>query len=263
MKSEEEHAPAHASNPEKVGDGANAIAHDRRKPSIEFERVGLRYGRGEEILRDVSFSLPRGSFNFLTGPSGAGKTSVLRLAYLDQKPSRGMISLFGHDTSVLGRAAVPKFRRRMGIVLQEFQLIDHLTVYENVSLPLRVAGKGQDFYHKDVLSLLDWVGLGKKVRARPPTLSGGEKQRAAIARAVIAKPEILIADEPTGNVDHALGQRLMHLFAELNRLGTTMIIATHDVSLIPMGANIYSIENGQISAGAALEGSRRSYGRRP
>jgi len=215
--------------------------------NICFERVGFRYGRDQEILSDVSFSLPPGSMTFVTGASGAGKTTLLKLIYLHMRPSRGLISLFGQDTSQIERAAIPGLKRRMGIVLQDFRLIDHLSVFENVALPLRVAGRKRAEYQEDVLGLLKWVGLGARPHALPPTLSGGEKQRGAIARSVIAKPEILIADEPTGNVDDDIGRRLIRLFAELNRLGTTTIIATHNKALIPDDANIISIENGHIS----------------
>lgn len=184
---------------------------------------------------------------FVTGPSGAGKTTLLKLIYLHMRPSRGLISLFGQDTSQIERTSIPSLKRRMGIVLQDFRLIDHLSVFENVALPLRVAGRKRADYREDVLGLLKWVGLGARAHALPPTLSGGEKQRAAIARAVIGKPEILIADEPTGNVDDDIGRRLIRLFAELNRLGTTTIIATHNIALIPEGANILSIRDGHVS----------------
>jgi len=215
--------------------------------SILFERVGFRYDRDGEILSDVSFSLPPGSMTFVTGPSGAGKTTLLKLMYLHMRPSRGLISLFGQDTSQIDRAAIPALKRRMGIVLQDFRLIDHLSVFENVALPLRVAGRKRSDYQEDVLGLLKWVGLGRRTHALPPTLSGGEKQRAAIARAVIAKPEILIADEPTGNVDDDIGRRLIRLFGELNRLGTTVIIATHNIGIIPEDANVLRLANSHIS----------------
>lgn len=222
--------------------------------NVQFERVGFRYGRDKETLSDVSFALPSGSMTFVTGASGAGKTTLLKLIYLHMRPSRGLISLFGQDTSQIDRAAIPGLKRRMGIVLQNFRLIDHLSVFENVALPLRVAGRKRADYREDVLGLLKWVGLGARPHALPPTLSGGEKQRAAIARAVIAKPEILIADEPTGNVDDEIGRRLIRLFAELNRLGTTTIIATHNTALIPEGANILSIKDGHVNGSIHGEG---------
>ena len=199
---------------------------------IRLDNVGLRYGRGPEILRDVSFELAQGSFTFLTGSSGAGKSSLLRLLFLALKPTRGLISLFGRDVAVLRRREVPDMRRRIGVVFQDFRLLDHLTTFENVALPLRVQGKRFEDYRRDVEELLSWVGLSGQADAYPPVLSGGEKQRAAIARAVIGKPDLLLADEPTGNVDPALASRLMRLFVELNRFGTTVLIASHDSLLI-------------------------------
>jgi cell division transport system ATP-binding protein len=199
---------------------------------LRFENVGMRYGAGPEILRDVTFRLNAGSFTFLTGASGAGKSTLLRLMYLAEPPTRGLITLFGHDLATTRRSAFPALRRRMGVVFQDFRLLDHLSAFDNVALPLRVVGRSPGDYTHDVEELLGWVGLGEKLRARPPTLSGGEQQRVAIARAVIARPDLLLADEPTGNVDPDIAQRLVRLFAELNRLGTTVLIATHDRSLI-------------------------------
>jgi len=199
---------------------------------LRFENVGMRYGAGPEILRDVTFRLNAGSFTFLTGASGAGKSTLLRLMYLAEPPTRGLITLFGHDLATTRRSSFPALRRRMGVVFQDFRLLDHLSAFDNVALPLRVVGRSPGDYAHDVEELLGWVGLGEKLRARPPTLSGGEQQRVAIARAVIARPDLLLADEPTGNVDPDIAQRLVRLFAELNRLGTTVLIATHDRSLI-------------------------------
>jgi cell division transport system ATP-binding protein len=199
---------------------------------VRFENVGMRYGLGPEVLRDISFSLERGAFHLLTGPSGAGKTSLLKLIYLAERPSRGMISMFGRDTGAMPREELPPLRRRIGVVFQDFRLLDHLTVLENVALPRRVMGQTEAQYRADVEELLAWVGLGNRLNAKPPTLSGGEKQRVAIARAVVAKPELLLADEPTGNVDPDIGGRIMRLFIELNRLGTSMLIATHDQRII-------------------------------
>jgi cell division transport system ATP-binding protein len=199
---------------------------------IHFENVGLRYGMGPEVLRDISFHIPRGSFQFLSGPSGAGKTTLLRLLFLSLKPTRGLISIFGKDRAHIGRHELPLLRRRIGIVFQDFRLLDHMTTYENVALPLRVRGREEASYRADVTELLKWVGLGERMHVRPPVLSGGEKQRAAIARALIEQPEILLADEPTGNVDPTLARRLLRLFIELNRLGTAVLIATHDLGLM-------------------------------
>ncbi len=199
---------------------------------IRFENVGMRYGMGPEVLRDVSFHLAPGSFHFLTGPSGAGKTSLLKLMFMASRPSRGLITMFDRDIATLPRKDLPDLRRRVGVVFQEFRLLDHLTTYENVALPLKIQGRAESTYKADVRELLAWVGLGERMQARPPTLSGGEKQRAAIARAVVAQPDLLLADEPTGNVDPEMGKRLLRLFMELNKLGTSILIATHDQALV-------------------------------
>lgn len=199
---------------------------------IDFENVGLRYGLGREVLSDMTFRINPGSFQFLTGSSGAGKTSLLRLMLMSINPSRGRIKLFSKETSQIPRRDIPYIRRKLGVVFQDFRLLDHLTTYENVALPLRVRGKTESNYRSDVTDLLKWVGLGDRMHAHPPVLSGGEKQRAAIARALIGQPEILLADEPTGNVDPSLAQRLLRLFIELNRSGTSVVIATHDMALM-------------------------------
>ena len=199
---------------------------------IHFENVGLRYGMGPEVLRDLTFDIPKGSFQFLTGPSGAGKTTLMRLLFMSLKPTRGLIRMFDRDISVIPGEELPLLRRRIGIVFQDFRLLDHMTTYENVALPLRVRGKDESSYRSDVIELLKWVGLGERINVLPPVLSGGEKQRVAIARALIDQPEILLADEPTGNVDPPMAQRLLNLFIELNRLGTAVVIATHDLSLM-------------------------------
>jgi cell division transport system ATP-binding protein len=199
---------------------------------VRFEKVGLRYGQGPEVLSDLTFRIDPHSFQFLTGPSGAGKTSLLRLLFLSLKPTRGLITLFGHDIATLDNDALSTLRRRIGIVFQDFRLLDHLTTYENVALPLRVIGRDENSYREQVVELLEWVGLGERMWALPPVLSGGEKQRAAIARAVIGRPQLLLADEPTGNVDPSLAQRLLRLFVELNRSGTSVVIATHDIALM-------------------------------
>jgi len=201
-------------------------------PSVHFENVGVRYGMGPEVLRDLTFSIEPNSFQFLTGPSGAGKTTLLRLILLSVKPTRGLVSLFGEDVSKISKDDLTSLRRRMGVVFQDFRLLDHLTTYENVALPLRVQGKEEASYRAEVVELLRWVGLGDRMHMLPPVLSGGEKQRAAIARALIVRPDLLLADEPTGNVDPSLARRLLRLFIELNRLGTSVVIATHDFSLM-------------------------------
>ena len=199
---------------------------------VRFENVGLRYGMGTEVLRDISFAIEPQSFQFLTGPSGAGKTTLLRLILMSLRPTRGFISLFGQDVSQLGKDEISAIRRRVGVVFQDFRLLDHLTTYENVALPLFVQGQEDRTYRPQVIELLRWVGLGDHIHAYPPVLSGGEKQRAAIARALIVQPELLLADEPTGNVDPTLARRLLRLFMELNKSGTSVIIATHDLALM-------------------------------
>jgi len=199
---------------------------------VRFENVGLRYGTGPEVLKDLTFSIEPRSFQFLTGPSGAGKTSLLRLLFLSLRPTRGLISLFDRDATRLARGEIAALRRRIGIVFQDFRLLDHLTTYENVALPLRVSGRDEAGYRAEVVELLQWVGLGERLHALPPVLSGGEKQRAAIARALISRPELLLADEPTGNVDPTLARRLLRLLVELRKTGTSVLIATHDVALM-------------------------------
>ena len=199
---------------------------------VQFDNVGLRYGTDREVLSNVSFSLYSGRFYFLTGASGAGKTSLLKLLYLAQRPSRGVIRMFGRDVITMPRDRLPGLRRRMGVVFQDFRLVDHLSAFDNVALPLRVSGVVEDDLRGPVHDMLEWVGLSHRAEARPATLSGGEQQRVAIARAVIARPEILIADEPTGNVDPEMAVKLLRLFEALNRLGTTVVVATHDVQLL-------------------------------
>ena len=203
---------------------------------------------GPEILRDLNFQIAPRSFQFLTGPSGAGKTTLIRLIFLALKPTRGLITVFNRDAASLTKAELPAVRRRIGVVFQDFRLLDHLTTFENVALPLRVLGNEESSYRADVVELLRWVGLGDRMHAFPPVMSGGEKQRAALARALIGKPEILLADEPTGNVDPPLARRLMRLFVELNRLGTSVVIATHDINLMnQFNARRLVIEEGRLT----------------
>ena len=229
--------------------------------AVRLDAVALSYDTSEPILSGIDLVLKPGSFSFLTGASGAGKTSLLRLLYLAQPPSRGEVSLFGRPTSRLSRDELSALRRRVGVVFQEFRLLGHLTAYENVALPLRVMGKRDSQYRADVEELLAWVGLGERMHARPATLSGGEQQRVAIARAVVTQPDLLIADEPTGNIDPEMGARLMRLFLELNkRLKTTVIIATHDLALVrQIEAPVFRLANGLLvrEAGKAGETARR------
>lgn len=215
---------------------------------IQFENVGLRYGTGAETLSDITFSLAKGGFYFLTGPSGAGKTSLLKLLYLAQRPSRGLIRLFGDDMVTMPRDKLPMYRRRIGVVFQDFRLVPHLSAFDNIALPLRVSGVSEKDIDHTVREMLNWVGLGDRATARPATLSGGEQQRVAIARAVITRPDVLVADEPTGNVDPDMAARLLRLFDALNQLGTTIVVATHDLHLLSRipGAHIMRLADGLL-----------------
>ncbi len=206
--------------------------NSRSDAIIEMQNVGIRYGQGAEILSDIKLSLKKGSFHFLTGKSGAGKTSLLSMMYLAQKPSRGVVSVFGKNVNFTNRDSLAMLRRKIGVVFQDFRLLDHLSAFDNVALPLRVCGMEEREVKKRVTELLQWVELDKHIKAPASTLSGGEKQRVAIARAVINRPELLLADEPTGNVDNDIAPKLMKLFVELNKLGTTVVIATHSEKLI-------------------------------
>ncbi|KAF0227976.1 MAG: cell division transport system ATP-binding [Beijerinckiaceae bacterium] len=201
---------------------------------VRFDNVGLRYGIGPEILRDLDFSIHSHSFQFLTGPSGAGKTTLLKLILQTLKPTRGRVTLFGQSIAGISKAEMARLRRRVGIVFQDFRLLDHLTTYENVALPLVVQGREESSYRAEVIELLRWVGLGDRMHMPPVILSGGEKQRAAIARALIVQPALLLADEPTGNVDPSLARRLLRLFIELNHTGTAVVLATHDLQLMDL-----------------------------
>jgi cell division transport system ATP-binding protein len=215
---------------------------------VEFHNVGLRYGVGPEVLRDINFRLEPGTFHFLTGASGAGKSSLLKLMYLGGRPTRGLVNLFGHDLITLPRKELPAIRRRIGVVFQDYRLLDHLSAFDNVALPLRVAGVPEARVKSHTEELLSWVGLAERLNSRPATLSGGEKQRVAIARAVIAKPDLLLADEPTGNLDDKAGMRLLRLLEELNRQGTTVVIATHNEALVGrFNRRRLHIEDGELT----------------
>lgn len=199
---------------------------------VRFEAVGLRYGTGPEVFADLTLSLPAKSMHFLTGPSGAGKTTLLSLMYLARLPTTGRLHLFGQDVARSSRARRAQMRRRLGVVFQDFRLLDHLSTFDNVALPLRIAGQPETQIRQDVTELLKWVGLDGLMDATPPVLSGGQKQRIAIARAVVTRPKLILADEPTGNVDDAIAVRLMQLFVELHKLGSCVIVATHNESLV-------------------------------
>jgi len=225
----------------------------RDAPVIQLEKVSVRYDRDTEIFSDLNLNLDLQSFTFLTGASGAGKSTLLKLIYLGLNPSRGLIRLFGQDVLSSTRKDRQLLKRRIGVVSQDFALIPHLTVFENATLPLVAAGHSPSKYTADAKELLAWVGLGDKLRALPPTLSGGEAQRLAIARAVVNQPDILIADEPTGNVDPEMGRKLLRLFAEMNRTGTTIIIATHDSALVnDFDADSLKIVDGKLTRGSIL-----------
>ncbi|NNU16576.1 cell division ATP-binding protein FtsE [Parvularcula sp. ZS-1/3] len=199
---------------------------------VTFDDVHLTYDGAREVLRGCDFTLRHGDFRFLTGPSGAGKTSLLKLIYAAHRQSSGRVEVFGHDLAEMPTADMPKLRRRIGVVFQEFRLLDHLTAFENVALPMRVLGISPNSYRDDVVELLSWVGLAHRIDAPPTVLSGGEKQRVALARALVSKPDLILADEPTGNVDPVMGEKIMRLLLELNRLGTAVIVATHDLGLV-------------------------------
>jgi cell division transport system ATP-binding protein len=232
---------------QKMPPKAPASEQTAQAPLVQFENVGLRYGMGAEILQDITFHIPAGSFQFLSGPSGAGKTSLLRLLRLTLRPTRGVIRLFGRDISSFNDDELTTLRRRIGLVFQDFRLLDHLTAYENVALPLRMLGKDEASYRPQVIELLQWVGLGDRLHVFPRVLSGGEKQRVAIARAVVNQPRLLLADEPTGNVDPQLAQRILRMFIELNKSGTSVVISTHDIALMDQyHARRLVIHNGTV-----------------
>ncbi|MBV9736037.1 MAG: cell division ATP-binding protein FtsE [Acidisphaera sp.] len=201
---------------------------------ISCEGVGLQYSRGDgpEILRDLTFAVPAGGFRWLLGPSGAGKSSLLRLIYLAVRPTHGRLNVLGTEVGTARRRHLPRLRRRIGVVYQDFRLLAHLSVFDNVALPLRIGGRPEGQVRADVGEMLRWVGLSHKAAARPAELSGGEQQRVAIARAVVPRPSLLLADEPTGNLDGVQAERLMQLLRELNRLGTTVVVATHNDALV-------------------------------
>lgn len=216
--------------------------------TVRLSGVGFGYAATPGVLRDVNLILPRGSFHFLTGASGAGKSSLLRLLTLSERPTEGRIALFGRDLTQVGAHERPEWRRRMGVVFQDFRLLDHLSVFDNAALSLRVRGGRRADYAADVEEMLAWVGLAHRADALPATLSGGEKQRLAIARAVMSKPELILADEPTGSVDPAMADRLLRLFQALNALGATVLIASHDEELAERsGARRLVLKDGRIS----------------
>ncbi len=222
---------------------------------IALEKVNFGYD-GHATLSDLTVRLAPGSFHFLTGPSGAGKTTLLKLLYLEHRPDSGQVMLFGDDPARLDARALTRMRRRIGVVFQDFRLLDHLSLRDNVALPLRVAGKDVAAHASDIDELIRWVGLSKRSAARPPELSAGEKQRAAIARAVVNAPDLVLADEPTGNVDPEMGARILRLLVDLNGLGKTIVVATHDLGLIrsakgAVAARTLRLAEGRLAQGAA------------
>ena len=224
---------------------------------IELENVAYSYGGGE-LLSDMSLSISSGAFYFLTGPSGAGKTTFLKLCYGALVPTAGQIRIFGNDVRSMSRDDVAVMRRRIGVVHQDCQFIDHMSVQDNIALPLAVSGNKTLAEDANIKELLAWVGLTKRAKAFPPELSGGERQRAALARAIIMSPDVILADEPTGNVDWEMSERLLQLLLELNRMGKTVLIASHDLSLIrsaksQVQARVLRISNRHLQlAGANL-----------
>lgn len=221
---------------------------------ILLDKVSFGYN-GRETLSDLSAEIGAGSFHFLTGPSGAGKTTLMKLLYLEHLPSRGALEIFGADPCLLPSPGIANLRRRIGVIFQDFRLLDHMTVLENISLPLRAAGKVVEEHHQDVLDLVRWVGLEHRADALPPQLSAGEKQRAAIARAVINSPDLILADEPTGNIDPEMGGRILRLLVELNRLGKTILVATHDLGLIRSAKSNVEVRILRLADGHLAQGS--------
>ena len=229
-----------------------AYLSDAASDTVSLSGVGFGYTAAHRALRDVNLTLPAGSFHFLTGASGAGKSTLLKLLTLAEQPTAGTLHLFGEDATTAPRRDLPAFRRRMGVVFQDFRLLDHLSAFDNVALPLRLAGGKPADYAGDVEEMLDWVGLGDRMDDTPVALSGGEKQRLAIARAVVTKPDLILADEPTGSVDAVMGERVLKLFQSMNRLGTTVLIASHDEALAGRsGATLLRLEAGRLTGGAA------------
>jgi len=219
---------------------------------ISFDRVSKRYEEGHDALRDVSFTIDRDELVFLTGHSGAGKSTMLRLIMLMERPSRGQVIVDGHNTAKVGSRGVPRHRRNIGVVFQNHQLLFDRPVFDNVALPLIIAGYDHREVGRRVRAALDKVGLLKRERALPVTLSGGEQQRVGIARAVVGRPKILLADEPTGNLDPALSAEIMQLFEEFNQVGVTVVIASHDLVLISrLHHRILTLRDGRLLTGSA------------
>ncbi len=218
---------------------------------VRLEGVGFQYGRGRdaaEVLSGLSFEVPPGGFRWLLGPSGAGKSSLLRLLSLAAKPTRGRLHLLGTEVGGVRRRRLPALRRRIGTVHQDFRLLPHLSAFDNVALPLQLAGRSEGQVRADVTEMLNWVGMGRRFAARPPELSGGEQQRVAVARAVVVRPDLLLADEPTGNLDDGQAARVMQLLHEMHRLGTTVMVATHSIALVERSpAPVLRLRGGRLA----------------
>lgn len=229
--------------------GAAARFDGRWSAMIELKNVGLRYPDGGVALSDVTLSLRPGSLTFLTGPSGAGKSSLLKLMYFARRPTSGRARILGRDAGEARRDEIARLRRRIGVVFQDVRLLDHLSVFENVALPLFVAGRRETEYRENVLEMLRWVKLIDKLGASPAQLSGGERQRAGIARAMVMVPDLILADEPTGSVDPEMGARIMALLFEMHKLGRTVLIATHDLDLVRRaGMPRIHLERGRLAS---------------
>ncbi len=234
------------------------------EPLVDCQNVQLTFpaesSGGTQVLRDISFAIYPGAFYFLTGPSGAGKSSLLKMLYLSLLPSAGHLRIFGQDIGLLPRHKFPKIRRRVGVVFQDFRLLRHLSALDNVALPLRLIGAKKSQIRGHVEELLAWVGLEDRMHAFPDQLSGGEQQRVAIARAVVSKPGLLLADEPTGNVDDKMAMKLMRLFEELNKMGTTILFATHNEQLISRFSHpVWRLENGGLTAHSPMAAMAKGY----
>ena len=215
---------------------------------IETQGLGKIYGRGLYALRDLNLTIDKGEFVFLTGPSGAGKSTLLRLLLLQEQPTEGDVMVAGRNLARLTRNQVQAYRRTVGFVFQDFKLITTKTVFENVSFALRVLGMPVAQQRRRTYQVLKWVGLQHRLNALPEELSGGEQQRVAIARALVNEPHLVLADEPTGNLDPDLSLEIMNLFRDINASGTTVVVATHDRELIKwVGRRVVQLEHGKLA----------------
>ncbi len=215
-----------------TGPGTSVDAERGGATVLQLHGVAMRYGSADEVLRDIDLTINSGSFHYLVGPSGAGKTSLLRLMSLSVPASRGTVILFGRDVALVEREELGRLRRRIGVVFQDFRLLDHLSAFDNVALPLRIGGADEEQISSYVSQMLSWLGLADRMEAKPGQLSMGQRQLVTVARAVVTRPALLLADEPTSNLEPARVERLMFLFTELHRLGTAVVLATHSRELL-------------------------------